>query len=406
MKHSCCDSSVAWWLGTATQTRHSKAVPLRRVTTMPSCYRAVIWPTVFYPLVTDQCPSPRCHPPVVFHPDVTNRCLSPRCHLPMSFTQVSPTSCLSPRCHPPVVFHPGITHQLSFTQVSPTDVFHPSVTHQCLSPMCHAPVVFHPGITHQCLSPRCHPPVVFHPGVTHQLSFTQASPTNVFHPGVTHQLSFTQVSPTSCLSPGVTLQCLSPWCHPQCLSPRCHPPVVFHQVSPTSVFHPGVTHSVFHPGVSAVSTRSDPTCLTPSLPQPVTFTGWKVHAHACKWYIFWSYSKSTFNTACFDKKSFHMLLQKRQKKKKRPNVLNFCTFIGPFSNDIMAVKGLMLTFHLMAHPPEEQNYSFFIKNTYFFFLFNWFRTGCIFSLECIHLKMIFFFQSLFIHLFNQLFIYF
>ena len=66
----------------------------------------------------------------------------------------------------------------------------------------------------------------------------------------------------------------------------------------------------------------------------------------------------------------HAIAKKKKKEKKRPNDLNFCTFIGPFSNDIMAVKGLMLTFHLMAHPPEEQNYSFFIKNTYFFFLFN------------------------------------
>ena len=32
--------------------------------------------------------------------------------------------------------------------------------------------------------------------------------------------------------------------------------------------------------------------LTPSLPQPVKFPGWKMHAHACKLYLFRSYNKS------------------------------------------------------------------------------------------------------------------
>ena len=40
--------------------------------------------------------------------------------------------------------------------------------------------------------------------------------------------------------------------------------------------------------------------LNPSLPHPVQFTGWKMHARAFKQYIFLSYNTSTFNAMRFD----------------------------------------------------------------------------------------------------------
>ena len=44
--------------------------------------------------------------------------------------------------------------------------------------------------------------------------------------------------------------------------------------------------------------------LTPSLPQPVKFPGWKVLTHACKQYIFRFHNKSNSNIVCFDENSF------------------------------------------------------------------------------------------------------
>ena len=53
--------------------------------------------------------------------------------------------------------------------------------------------------------------------------------------------------------------------------------------------------------------------LTPSLPQPVKFPGGKVHAHACKQYIFRSYSKSNFNAVRFTKIHSHANAKKKRK---------------------------------------------------------------------------------------------
>ena len=53
--------------------------------------------------------------------------------------------------------------------------------------------------------------------------------------------------------------------------------------------------------------------LTPSLPQPVKFPGWKMHRHACKQYIFRSHSTSTFSVMHFDENSFTCQCKKDQK---------------------------------------------------------------------------------------------
>ena len=61
------------------------------------------------------------------------------------------------------------------------------------------------------------------------------------------------------------------------------------------------------------------TSLTPSLPQPVKFPGWKMHGCACKQYIFQSYN-IYFECYAFWWKSFHVPVWK---KKKGLRVSNF-----------------------------------------------------------------------------------
>ena len=57
--------------------------------------------------------------------------------------------------------------------------------------------------------------------------------------------------------------------------------------------------------------------LTPSLPQPVKFPGWKVREQACKQYIFWSYNKYDFNSVRFgDWNPFTYYSEKEKKKTK------------------------------------------------------------------------------------------
>ena len=55
-------------------------------------------------------------------------------------------------------------------------------------------------------------------------------------------------------------------------------------------------------------------CLTPSLPRPVKFPGWKTHGRACKQYIFRSCSTSTFNAMCFDENPFTCQRETEDKK--------------------------------------------------------------------------------------------
>ena len=54
--------------------------------------------------------------------------------------------------------------------------------------------------------------------------------------------------------------------------------------------------------------------LTPSLPQPVTFLGWKMHRRTCKQYIFRSYSTSTFYAVWFHENSFTCPCEKAEKR--------------------------------------------------------------------------------------------
>ena len=56
--------------------------------------------------------------------------------------------------------------------------------------------------------------------------------------------------------------------------------------------------------------------LTPSLPQPVRFPGWKMHGRTCKQYIFRSYNTSTFNAMRFDEILSHASAKKKTKRLK------------------------------------------------------------------------------------------
>ena len=55
---------------------------------------------------------------------------------------------------------------------------------------------------------------------------------------------------------------------------------------------------------STTISRSFSEQLTPSLPQPVKFLGWKVHVRAWKQSISWSCNKSLFNSVGFDEIPF------------------------------------------------------------------------------------------------------
>ena len=67
--------------------------------------------------------------------------------------------------------------------------------------------------------------------------------------------------------------------------------------------------------------------LTPLLPQPVKFPGWKMHVRACKQYIFRSYS-IYFQCYTFWCKSFHTPFRKRKQKGLR--VSNFAFSLAIF----------------------------------------------------------------------------
>ena len=52
--------------------------------------------------------------------------------------------------------------------------------------------------------------------------------------------------------------------------------------------------------------------LTPSLPLPVKFPGWRMNGHACKQNIFWSYDTSTFSAVRSDKNPLICLCGKKE----------------------------------------------------------------------------------------------
>ena len=85
-----------------------------------------------------------------------------------------------------------------------------------------------------------------------------------------------------------------------------------------------------------------PHLFNPSLPQPVQFPGWKVHAHACKQYFFGPIT-NYFQCCAFgrEKKSLRMPSEKEDKKAYEFQFSHFCWL---FSSDIMAVKRLTLLF--------------------------------------------------------------
>ena len=78
--------------------------------------------------------------------------------------------------------------------------------------------------------------------------------------------------------------------------------------------------------------------LTPSLPQPVRFPGWKMLGRACKQYVFQS-CNVYFSMLCI---WMSILSHASAKKKKTKKATGFqvLRFYWSFWNDLMAVKGL------------------------------------------------------------------
>ena len=66
--------------------------------------------------------------------------------------------------------------------------------------------------------------------------------------------------------------------------------------------------------------------LTPSLSQPVQFSGWKMHGRACKQYIFRSYVTSTSNAVSIDEKILSYASAKRGAKCSRVSIFFFFFF--------------------------------------------------------------------------------
>jgi len=66
--------------------------------------------------------------------------------------------------------------------------------------------------------------------------------------------------------------------------------------------------------------------LTPSLPDSVKYPGRKMHGHACRLYIFWSYFRSVFNAMLFMKILAHVSAKRRKKAQE----FQISHFIGRF----------------------------------------------------------------------------
>ena len=84
---------------------------------------------------------------------------------------------------------------------------------------------------------------------------------------------------------------------------------------------------------AAREVHSEP-ILTPSLPQPGKFLGWKVHVHACKRYIFWS-CNICLQCYAFWRNSLslpwcHLKTTSKSAKSQTLYCLRFCSFIGCF----------------------------------------------------------------------------
>jgi len=80
--------------------------------------------------------------------------------------------------------------------------------------------------------------------------------------------------------------------------------------------------------------------LTPSLHQPLKCPGWMIHGHASKQHIFRSYN-ICFQCYAFWWRSCHIPV--RKKKTKKVYGFEISNFYGSFSNDIMAMKGLIVS---------------------------------------------------------------
>ena len=88
---------------------------------------------------------------------------------------------------------------------------------------------------------------------------------------------------------------------------------------------------------------SDGGWLTPSLPQPVKISGWKMHGRACKQYISRFYNPSTFSAIRYDESPFTCHCEKENQK---AYGFQISDFYWSFWSDTMAVKGLIYLIYI------------------------------------------------------------
>ena len=101
--------------------------------------------------------------------------------------------------------------------------------------------------------------------------------------------------------------------------------------------------------------------LTPSLPQPLKFPGWRMHGRVCAQYIFRSSSTSTFNA--YDNPFAY---QCGKEKKKMVKGFTFHIFVGRFQVISWQWRGY-------AVPPPPLTSLFYMSASLFLFCF--FRTN-------------------------------
>ena len=82
--------------------------------------------------------------------------------------------------------------------------------------------------------------------------------------------------------------------------------------------------------------------LTPSLPQPVKFPGWKMHGCACEQYMFRSYDASTFTAMTFDENPFTCHTKKEVPNPKRSQVSQWVLLVFKWHRGREGVKNKQL----------------------------------------------------------------
>ena len=97
--------------------------------------------------------------------------------------------------------------------------------------------------------------------------------------------------------------------------------------------------------------------LTPSLPEPVKFPGWKMYGRAYKQCIVQSYNTCTYQCYAFRWKSFHMPVQKRRQKGWRVSDLALSLVVFKWHHGSEGVKVMLTSICTAQTPPDWHSSS-------------------------------------------------